>query len=49
MEYLDCNGAFMRASAEGGGTELALEFMPDQLHPNAAGELVAAANGTAPQ
>jgi len=49
VEYLDCNGAFMRASAEGGGTELALEFMPDQLHPNAAGELVAAANGTAPQ
>ena len=42
MEYLDCNGPFLRASAEGGGTELALDLMPDQLHPNPAGEAAAA-------
>ena len=39
MEYLDCNDAFIEhADGTGGGTELALEFLPDRMHPSAAGE-----------
>ena len=40
MEYLDCNGPFLRASnASGGGSELVVDTMPDLLHPNAAGAI----------
>ena len=39
VEYLDCSGVFVRASdGTDDGAELAVDLMPDQLHPNAAGE-----------
>ncbi len=40
VEFLDCGSAFLRPSnATGTGTALAVDLLPDKLHPNAAGEL----------
>ena len=39
VEFLDCSSAFLRPSNDTGtGTALAVDLLPDKLHPNAAGE-----------
>ncbi len=39
MKLLDCSSAFLRPSNDTGtGMALAVDLMPDRLHPNAAGE-----------
>ena len=38
VEFLDCGSAFLRPSNDTGtGTALAVDLLPDKLHPNAAG------------